>query len=322
LIREYEKHGAEFAVDMFLEGELAAAAYRFSAAVRLRDAADGADIWSDGFEFDNAIQLQDAITNGASKAILDRMTDGERGIVAKRLPTNLAAYENFQTANRIWRNRGDPVIFFERALEMDQSFARAYVGLAGTKMMSGDASAANDAIQKAFELDDSLADAYAVQGFIRIFHDRDWSGAEKSLLNALDLDGNSVNARHWLAVLRSIQRRLNEAKVDIKLALELDPTNPTLLADLGQLYYFAGKFETATQYCQKALAIDPAHHFAQKYLDRLNETKETDDATLLSEAESAVRMKIFALPYLNVDPRYDPVREDPRFQRIIRSMGL
>ena len=84
-------------------------------------------------------------------------------------------------------------------------------------MMQGvkDSPAAKEAeelLLKAFELDENSADAYAGQGFIRIFHHRDWEGAEKSLKNALELDANNVNAHHWLAVFYSIHRRLDEAK--------------------------------------------------------------------------------------------------------------
>lgn len=326
-VSEYLKKEAEIKADMFLLGELETSSGRVAAAVRLVEAKTGSVIWSEKFEYDNVMQLQDAIANGASRSIVDRMTDVERGRVAKRLPTNLAAYQHYQRGIATWRVRKGRVEFLRKAIELDQSFARAYAAVAGMMAMGSDAQVyvgetAESLLAKAFDLDDSLADAYAVQGFIRIFHHRDWSGAEKSLRNAIELDGNNVNARHWLAVFYSIHRRLGEAKAEMQYALDLDPTNPTLLADLGQLHYFAGDDATALELCNKALEIEPEHFMARGYIAVINSPKTNDRESLLAEAETAMAADSFTLPYLNVDPKFDPVREDTRFREILRKMGL
>ncbi|HMO81024.1 MAG TPA: winged helix-turn-helix domain-containing protein [Pyrinomonadaceae bacterium] len=326
-VSEYLKKEAEIKADMFLLGELETSSGRFAADVRLIDAKTDSVIWSDNFEYNNVIQLLDAIANGASRSIVDRMTDVERGRVAKRLPTNLAAYQHYQRGIATWRVRNGRPELLRKAIELDQSFARAYAAVAGMMAMGSDAQVsegetAESLLAKAFDLDDALPDAYAVQGFIRIFHHRDWDGAEKSLRNALELDGNNVNARHWLAVFYSIHRRLDEAKAELRLALELDPTNPTLLADLGQLHYFAGDDATALELCNKALEIEPAHSMARGYIAVINEPKTDDRESLLAEAETAMAADSFTLPYLNVDPKFDPVRGDARFREILRKMGL
>ncbi len=327
LVREYQKREAEMKADLFLLGELETSPGRFAASVRLIEAVSDSEVWSDRFEFDNVIQLQDAVANGASKTIVDRLTDTEHELVAKRLPTNLAAYQHYQNGIAIWRVRKGRVESLQKAIELDQSFARAYAALAGVKAMGSGGETfkgetAESLLRRAFDLDDALPDAYAVQGFIRIFHHRDWDGAEKSLRNAIELDGNNVNARHWLAVFLSIHRRLDEAKAELRYALELDPTNPTLLADLGQLHYFAGDKASALKFCNEALEIAPDHQMASSYIAVLSEQGALDSESLLTEVEKAMSSNAFTLPYLNVDPRYDPIRSDPRFVKILRQLGL
>ncbi len=322
LINQYEKFGAELRADAVLSGELTFNDQRYSAVARLVNTADDTEAWTGRFEFDNIIQLQDAIANAAAKAMVDGMTDAERTIVAKRLPTNLAAYEHLQNGTLLWRDRRDSGSYLIKSVELDASLARAYALLAGRSAMGGALDDSEKYLEKAFELDDRLADAYAVQGFIRMFHYYDWDGAEKSLKNAIELDANNLNARHWLGVFYSIHRQLDEAKMEMKTALELDPTNPTLLADIGQLYYFAGQPDIAADYYRRALEIDPEHGFATGYLSALKEPATTDPDELLQEAEKASQTKAFVLPYLNIDPRYEPVRSDPRFQKVLRSLGL
>lgn len=178
-------------------------------------------------------------------------------------------------------------------------------------------------LQKAIALDENSADAYAVQGFIRIFHYRDWGGAEKSLKNAVELDANNISARHWLGVFYSIHRRLDEAKAEMHRALELDPTNATLLADIGQLHYFAGEAESAAAYCQRALAFDPTHGFANQYLAQIKgSAKIHDREAVFAQLKTAAAENAFDLVYVNVDPRYDSLRSEPRFQEILREMNL
>jgi tetratricopeptide (TPR) repeat protein len=107
------------------------------------------------------------------------------------------------------------------------------------------------------------------------------------------------------------------------MALELDPTNPTILADIGQLHYFARENDLSMEYINKALELDPDNAQAQSYLSMVTSQAVIGDkeATLGQLTKSALE-NAFTLPYINVDPRYDGLRDDPRFQKILHSMGL
>lgn len=324
LVQERGRTNAELKVDYVLDGEVSAVNNFYAATLRLLDVKTGAEVWTGKFADANLIRLEDAISNKTAQAVTNQLTAQERETISKRLPTNLAAYENFQTGYALWRRREDGrrSAYFKRAIEADASFARAYVALAGAEAMDGAKDLAEANLNKAFELDDNSADAYAVQGFIRIFYYSDWTGAEASLKNALALDANNVNAHHWLAVFYSIHRRLDEAKAEMQIALELDPTNPTLLGDLAQLHYFAGDKDSAVRYCETALEFAPNHIFAAQYLNSINQPPTVlDKESTLNQLSQADR-NIFAAAYINVDPRYDALRDDARFQEILQKIKL
>ena len=129
LVTEYRANGAELKTDFVLDGTVQMRNALFTADVRLLDTKANAEIWSGKFEYDNLIQLQDVVTNRTAKELLNVLSDAEREAVSKRLPSNLAAYQNFQTGYALWRNRKDGEAYFNKAIELDQSFARAHVGM-------------------------------------------------------------------------------------------------------------------------------------------------------------------------------------------------
>ena len=106
-------------------------------------------------------------------------------------------------------------------------------------------------------------------------------------------------------------------------ALEIDPTNPTLLADLGQLYYFAGDNETAKRYCRQTLALNANHQFANYYLNQINQPSDiADKEAVLKQLNQAADIGDFMILYINVVPRYASLRDELRFQKILRKINL
>ena len=111
-------------------------------------------------------------------------------------------------------------------------------------------------------------------------------------------------------------------KVEMEKALEFDPVSPTLIADLGQIYYFANDYEKATELANQAILIEPNQYFAKGYLQRIKEKNKFDRESVFQDLERRANGVNFGLAYINVDPFYDPIREDPRFQAILRKINL
>src|SRR6185436_18494633 len=90
--------------------------------------------------------------------------------------------------------------YYNEALKKDPNYALAYAGLANSYSVIstyGPLPAREvvpkgiEAADKAVALDDNLAEAHVARGAYRIFAERDWSGAEKELKKAMELDPNN-----------------------------------------------------------------------------------------------------------------------------------
>ncbi len=318
------KNATRIKSDFILTGKISVSGDKFKIQTIVRDVGKDADVLTKTFdaEQNNLVQLEDAISNGAANAILGTLPQAEKDELTKRLPTNFAAYETYQAGFEIWRKRHDATAYFEKAVELDANFARAYGGLASAKIFDPQTKREiAENLEKALKIEPDSAEANAVIGFVKIFQEHDWTQAETTLKNALEADSGNVNAHHWLGIFYAIHRRLDEAKAEINAAIELDETNPTLFADLGMIQNFAGENEAAAASCQKALELDANSDFARKCLDDLQKPL-PDKATALNEIIEMERTGNYNLVFTRVSNRYAEVQNEPKVRKILRKINL
>lgn len=192
---------------------------------------------------------------------------------------------------------------FRNAIEEDPNFALAYVGLADTfGMNSARREEMSEAIRKALELDPHMAEAHASLGFFEMFFKWEWRGAEDAFKKSIELNPNYAQAHHWYAQLLAVQGRYEEAKAEMRRALEINPISHNYLADLGQIHYFNREYADAEEYCRRALDIYPDFVFARFYLYQIylktgeyeravEELLAGDRSTMSTPNDSAARQK-------------------------------
>jgi serine/threonine-protein kinase len=392
--------GQELKTDAVLEGTIQTNDKQVRVNMRLIDVKSGQQLWTDNFEETDAgiLQLQDAISSKVAQVLLIKLQRDEELLLSKSATKNPEAYRLYLMGREKWMRRDwerDDVVFYRKAIELDPNFALAYLATADAFAFTYETALAEEALEKAIELDPTLHEAYATRGFLQMFHRWDWEGAERSLRQSIELAPNSSKAHHWYGVYLSIRGRLDEAQWEMERALELNPTALAIMTDLAELHYFKSDYERAETELQKVLAIDPnfvnarhqlvkvrykkgASFFAEDAAFRvfwwklktsesrstgfdlrrleellakkderslqkdfeetaLRDLKVRPDAHLtfaryyvvigdkekcLRAMEKARAAKIFTMPFVAVDPLWEPVRSEPAFQDILRRMNL
>jgi DNA-binding winged helix-turn-helix (wHTH) protein/Tfp pilus assembly protein PilF len=161
---------------------------------------------------------------------------------------------------------------FRCAVQIDPDFAPAYSGLADCFATLGYLShrapaesflAARSNASRALELDASLAEAYASLGFVKLYFDWDWRGAETEFRRAIALDPDYAATHQWYSIYLLAAGRPEEASHEIRLARQRDPLSLPINSDLGFHCYYTGQYEEAVKQLKFVLELNyefaPAH---------------------------------------------------------------
>jgi TolB-like protein/DNA-binding winged helix-turn-helix (wHTH) protein/lipoprotein NlpI len=265
--------GRELGVDAVLDGKVQRAGEQVRVTVQLVRVSDGATLWAEKFdgEFSNIFRIQDAVAERAASALTLRLDGDERARTRKHYTENAEAYQAYLKGRYFWNKRTPEgfrkgVEYFRRAIEVDPAYALAYAGLADCYVRLGDrggeeergaVARGTEAVVKALELDDSLAEAHAAAGFIKFRFEWDFAGAEREYRRALELDPDYSEAHQWYAFQLLARGRRDEADREIARALELDPVSLGNNEARALYLYFSRRYEESLAQCRKTLEMEP-----------------------------------------------------------------
>jgi tetratricopeptide (TPR) repeat protein len=127
---------------------------------------------------------------------------------------------------------------------------------------------ARKAAERAIALDESLAEAWAVQGRVKMEYDWDWEGAEADLAHAVALNGSSVEALGAFGQFLSAMGRHDEAIEAMEQARKLDPRHIETLQHLAIVYWMAGQADRSLATTDDCLQIadTPRIHYGRMLL--------------------------------------------------------
>jgi serine/threonine-protein kinase len=245
-----------------------------------------------------------------------------------------------------------------RAVEMDDTLAEAHNALAGMKTWTDwDWEGADTAFQRALELDPSFAFAHAMYSHLLITVGR----IDEALVHserALELDPYNVLFKAFHGVVLFYDRRYDDALATFRAVLAMQPDHPTALGFLEELLIKMGRRDELLEVQRQRIANDAelVSAFEQGLAEAGYEGAQRRIADLLAARyersggaqphglggvieiavryldvgdhdraldwlEEAYKIHNPNLTYIG-EPVFDPLRSDPRFQDLLRRMNL
>jgi serine/threonine protein kinase/Tfp pilus assembly protein PilF len=398
----------ELNVDGIVEGSVTRSGNRVRITAQLIQASTDQHVWAETYERDlgDVLKLQGEVAQAIAQKVRVQLTPQQQARLGSARAVNPAAYEAYLRGDSYFKlTKLTPEAFkkaqsyYEAAIEKDPSFALAYVRLASCYMEQGSYRwlspqnaywQSKEAIRKAVELDDSLAEAHDTLAWLSWRYDWDWRTAEREFRYALELNPNYVGAHGRFAIYLGWIGQRAEALAHIAEIRKLDPDPLNALAFELPVYHHVRDYKTLVEVSQMYVASNPnvwtGHYFLAvgygglgRQLDAIPEYQksvelsqgDTDPTAGLAHAyatagqranaekilrellqksktsyvspymigaiyaglgdknkafeflEKAYQERSPDIPYfLKADLRIDNLRSDPRFQDLLRRVGL
>ena len=265
--------GRELKVRTILTGKMIQRGVRLVVQTELVDVVNDAQLWGGQFnrKLEDIFDVQEELARQISENLRLRLTPEDEKRLSKRPTQNRDAYHcllkaqyHFNKPTRESFQRG--LVYARQAIEADPGYAAAYALMSAMYSSLGhfdfvppaEAFAkAKAAAQRALEIDDSLAEAHAFLGMVRLLNEWDWAGAELACKRAIELNPNYAWGHAIWSEWLTVMGRLEEAIAEDRIAVELDPLSPGLNAILGMKLNMGGDCDRALEQLQKALELDP-----------------------------------------------------------------
>ncbi len=265
--------GRALKVGAVLEGSVRKSGQRLRIMVQLVNAADGYHIWSERYDRQLAdiFDIQDEITLAVVEALKVKLFGGEKALVLKRYTDNTEAYELY-LKGRYHFNKFTAtgwltaIEYFKRTLEQEPNYAPAYASLALALTFcwfydilppQQAVPEWREAVRRAMELDDHLADAHVARGQFCFYHEWQWEEAEQAYKRAIELSPNSAEAHQYYGLFLATRDRFEQGIRMGRLALDLDPLSLFTGMQVGWIYWLADHLDEAIRHTQRMTEIEP-----------------------------------------------------------------
>jgi len=276
--------GARLGARYLMTGSVRRSADSIRIGAELVDAERGHFLWSGRYDIapGGILATQDEIGRAVAATLVSRIDDDRLRRAAAKPLGDLAAYDCWLRGVTALR-RGTPEshaearALFERALEIDAAFARAYSGLSLTYFNEWSCLAwgrwaenegrAFDYAQRGAQMDDGDPVTHFILGRILLYR-REFDRADRHLQRAELLNPNDADILAQLAVSDMFLGRPERGVERARLAMRLNPFHDDwYFAFAAGPQLFTGRIETAIEFALKApdIATDAHAYLASAY---------------------------------------------------------
>jgi TolB-like protein/Tfp pilus assembly protein PilF len=275
----------QLGLDYLLRGNVRRSADKIRVGAQLHDLKDKSVLWSENYDFKSAdlLAIQEDVTQRVSGSLaLELLPSSTVG--ARRYASSPAAYDAYLRGRYFWHKMTPEGIrlsmtYFQEALAIDSRFAPAYAGLADCYAQMGSIRVgmmkplealgqARSRLQRAFDFDETLADAHCTLALIKSWYEYDWAGSEKEFQAALALEPGLITALLWQSLYLSAVGRHLDAVASVQRAREIEPLSASVNLYLGVAQHHAGQYDLALRQMRQSIEIDPSYYRSHMFMGR------------------------------------------------------
>ena len=294
----------ELNVDALVEGSVLRDKERVRVSAKLFQTNIEGALWAENFErnFTDVLALQSDVATEIARGIQVELSGTEQGQLARSRSVVPEAYEAYLKGKYEFEKRTpegfrDAAAYLDKAVEKDPTFAAAYALVGDTYLSMGNyqmapmetmIAKAKQAVEKALQLDNRLAQAHTSLAAIRMYH-LEGGDVEGEFQQAIALDPGYAQGIHWYALYLAAVGRKEEAIREVRLAREIDPKSLIINANVGFVYYLTWEFDRAEEAEKTTLQMDPSFVSAHSYLGQIYVAKKRHEDAI-HEFQTAVSL--------------------------------
>jgi len=255
-----------------LEGSVRKSGSQIRVTAQLIRVSDGFHMWSETYdrELVNIFAIQDEITAAIVNELRLRLTDQTR--IASQTTSNTGAYQEYLQGRYFWNLRETENLYlaiehFERATQLDPSYADAWLGLGESWVLlpawefnydkaPEQIESARQAASKALELNPESGRAYAVLGYRNVLR-MEWRESFLNFEYALKYEPENATTLQWYAGGLLSVGRSDEAMQAFQAASKLDPRSRIIAAAMADGFAFNGQHDAALNQIDQTLSFAP-----------------------------------------------------------------
>ena len=266
----------ELGVSNILEGGIQRSGERVRINLQLIDAKTDEHLWAEIYDreltAENLFAVQAEIATEVAKSLRATLLPAEQQSLGQTPTRSMEAYDLYLLGRHHWNQRtGESIAkardYFARAIEADPEYVLAHSGLADSyallilygNMEAKDAyPLAQDAINQAMALDDSVSEVWASQGLLLLNQQKNLEAAE-ALTQAIELDPQNFSAWLWYGNTLLGMRRFEEHIEALQTAYGLEPMSHPVNINLASAYQLRGDFIRSRQHYERIDQLDDLH---------------------------------------------------------------
>jgi serine/threonine-protein kinase len=273
--QSYQEMADQLGVQYVVDGSVSRAADRVLITAALIDPHTDEQLWANEYDRELSVEhiftIRGDVAQQVALALDVTLSPTQEAELSVQQTDNLEAYQEYLLGLFNWEKRtidafAVAIRHFERAIALDSGYALPYAGLADVYLVRPWYSAeysnreglalADSMARRALALDPTLGQPHATLGLVRESR-FEWEAAEREFARSVELNPEYATARHWYGLLLARLGRYQEALVEARTSLELDPLSPMLNQDLGYVLRLSRERDASLRQLERTVELHP-----------------------------------------------------------------